>query len=558
MAPRMKKPAIPQTVPYADAEGNPQEAMTAEGRYSALETERYPFYRRAQDASKMTLPSLMPPQGHTGATTYYQPFQSIGAEGVNNVASKLLLVLFPPGSAFFRLVMSDKVLQQLQKKITDPQELQASRNEFEEALGKIEDAVMTRMEQKGARMALFECFKHLIVCGNALLQVLDSGAIKLHKLDRYVVKRDVEGNVIEIVVKETISRIALPIEVLTIVNEGGVGAGHSTSAHGNNDGVDVYTWIRRLPEVSQWSVHQEVFGKIVGGTEGTYPLDKSPWLPLRFIAVDGEDYGRGFVEEHIGALKSLDALSQAIIEGSGQAAKVLWFVAEGGVTTKRKVAQSANGSVLDGQAKDVSTLQLDKFADFQVAKATADDIKKDLQRAFLLLAGVQRNAERVTAEEVRGVAQELEQSLGGVYSVLAQELQRPLAVREMFQMQKSGDIPHLPKDLVEPQIVTGIAGLGRNSDLSKLQTMGTLVNQMFPNGEGAQYQQVGAWLKAMAIAIGLPGLEALIKSDADVAQEQRAAQAHELAGKAIGPGIKAASDVAQSAQSSSDDTQKAA
>ena len=548
----------PTTTAGTDEDGNACELLTAQGRYSSLEAERNPFYIRAQDAAKMTIPSLMPPMGHTGSTLYYQPFQSIGAEGVNNLASKFLLTLFPPGSAFFRLVMSAKVLAQLQKKITDPTELQNSRNEFEEALGKIEDAVMTRMEQKGARMALFECFKHLIVCGNALIQVLDSGALKLHKLDRYVVKRDVEGNVIEIVVKETIGRSALPSAVLNIINTNTGNSQGSTTVHGMQDGVDVFTWVRRLPEVEQWTVHQEVSGVVVPGTDGTYPLDKTPWLPLRYIAVDGEDYGRGFVEEHIGALKSLDALSQAIIEGSGQAAKVLWFVLEGGVTTKRKVAQSANGAVLDGQAKDVSTLQMDKFADFQVAKGVADDIKKDLQRAFLLLAGVQRNAERVTAEEVRTTAQELEQSQGGAYSVLAQELQRPLAVREMSQMAKSGDIPHLPPDLVEPQIVTGISGLGRNSDLSKLQTMGTLVNQMFPNGEGAQYQEVGAWLKAMAIAIGLPGIEALIKTDADVQAAQAAAQTHELAKQAVGPGIKAVADAQQAKAAQDAPTQAAA
>ena len=36
-----------------------------------------------------------------------------------------------------------------------------------------------------------------------------------------------------------------------------------------------------------------------------------------------------------------------------------------------------------------------------------------------------RSAERVTAEEVRYMAQELETALGGVYSILSQEFQYP-------------------------------------------------------------------------------------------------------------------------------------
>ena len=41
----------------------------------------------------------------------------------------------------------------------------------------------------------------------------------------------------------------------------------------------------------------------------------------RFNSVDGENYGRGRVEEFIGDLKSLNALSQVITEGSAAAAK---------------------------------------------------------------------------------------------------------------------------------------------------------------------------------------------------------------------------------------------
>ncbi|WP_416142518.1 portal protein [Escherichia coli] len=41
-------------------------------------------------------------------------------------------------------------------------------------------------------------------------------------------------------------------------------------------------------------------------------------------------------------------------------------------------------------------------------------------------SAVQRTGERVTAEEIRYVASELEDTLGGVYSILSQELQLPL------------------------------------------------------------------------------------------------------------------------------------
>ena len=47
---------------------------------------------------------------------------------------------------------------------------------------------------------------------------------------------------------------------------------------------------------------------------------------LRFNSVDGEDYGRGRVEEFLGDLKTLEGLSQALVEGSAAAAKVIFLV----------------------------------------------------------------------------------------------------------------------------------------------------------------------------------------------------------------------------------------
>mgnify|MGYP001173609647 CR=1 FL=1 len=80
-------------------------------RYEKLETERTPFLTRARECSKLTLPTLVPDAGHSSSSTFDTPFQGIGARGVNNLASKLLLALVPPNSPFFRLTVDDFKLQ---------------------------------------------------------------------------------------------------------------------------------------------------------------------------------------------------------------------------------------------------------------------------------------------------------------------------------------------------------------------------------------------------------------------------------------------------------------
>ena len=72
-------------------------------------------------------------------------------------------------------------------------------------------------------------------------------------------------------------------------------------------------------------------------------------------------------------------------------------------------------------------------------------IETRLQFAFLLNSSIQRNAERVTASEIRFMAEDLEQALGGIYSILSQEFQLPFVMRKMAMMEKSKKLPKLPK-----------------------------------------------------------------------------------------------------------------
>ena len=66
------------------------------------------------------------------------------------------------------------------------------------------------------------------------------------------------------------------------------------------------------------------------------------------------------------------------------------------------------------------------------------------------------------------MAQELESALGGVYSVLSQEFQLPLVNILMDKMTKAKKMPKFPKEVVKPQVITGIEALGRGQDLNKL------------------------------------------------------------------------------------------
>lgn len=496
-------------------------------RYDQLQSTRQPFLDRARECAKLTIPALLPPSGHTGANVLPTPYQAVGARGVNNLASKLLLTLLPPNASFFKFNLDDETVKELSGK-------DDMRAEIEEALASIERTIVGQVEVSGIRVPAFEAVKQLLVAGNVLVYMPPGGGLKVFRLDRYVCKRDPMGNVLEIVVKESVAPVALPKEVRDMVAD-------ETKKDDPEAHLDLYTHVIRKED--KWVVYQEVKGKRIGNSFGSYPLDRSPWLCLRLVRVDGEDYGRSYVEEYLGDLKSLEGLSQALLEGSAAAARVLFLVKPNSTTRSSNLAKAPNGGFADGNADDVSTLQLEKQADFTVAERMISRLETRLEYSFLLNSAIQRNGERVTAEEIRRMAQDLEMALGSIYALLAAEFQLPLVTILMNRLERARRIPRLPKN-IRPAIVTGVEGLGRGQDrqrlMGALQDMEPFMDVLKPILDADEFAR-------RVLASWQVDAKGLIKSQEQIAQEQAQQQQMGMI-QALGPdAIQAGGRVMQQA-----------
>ena len=490
---------------YINVNDTPSEEVGyAQGMYANLESERSSFLDRARSASEITIPSLLVNEGHSSSTILHTPYQSIGAEGVNNLSSKLLLSLIPPNAPFFRLVIDDAELEEL---------VANQRGEVEETLSKIERMVQQEIEVRALRGPISEALKQLLVAGNVLVYLPENQQMRVFKLDRYVVKRDSMGNVLKIVVKETMSPLSLPEKAKHLVSETDEDEIPKTS-------IDLYTCVKWTGR--NWKIHQEIEGQIVPGSEGSFPKNKNPFIALRFTHIDGEDYGRGFVEEYIGDLKSLETLTKAIVEGASAAAKILFLVRPNGTTRIKTLADSPNGAIVVGDAQDVSTLQLQKSADFRVAQETIRTLSERLSRVFLMNSSVRRQAERVTAEEIRIAYQELEIALGGVYSILSQEFQLPLVQLIMNKMKKEKKLPPFPDESLKPMVITGVEALGRGQDLNELAGF---LQHLAPLGPDTVMRElnINEYINRLAASLGIES-KGLIKSEEQKQQEAQAQQ----------------------------------
>lgn len=508
---------------------NNETTATLKREYEKRATLREPFLQRARDCAKLTIPSLIPPPGAGRHTIYRDPFQSVGARGVNSLANKLLLATLPPNSPFFRLLPSPRELNLL--KAENPQLV----SEIELALADVEQQVMRHIETSPLRATLFEVMRHLIVGGNALL-IIDGGDIRMLPLSHYVVVRDGAGNLTRIITMETLSPEALP----EIVDHEAYGINPDRS----DKDVELYTDI--FLHGDRWYIEQEINGKTIDQEGWSWSKEDMPYIPLRWNKVDGEDYGRGYVEDLLGDLISCEGLSQSIVEGAALVSAVKFLVNPNGITDVGDLESAANGAYVPGNPEDVQALRVDKSIDLTVASRELQELKRDLREAFLMAGTAVRDAERVTAEEVRLLAQELEANLGGIYSLLSQELQLPLVRTLIKQMQKRGEIPELPKGTVDPVVITGLDAIGRGQDLQRLDVFVAGMQEFLGPQVVAQVLNVPEYLRRRGAALGL-NIDGLVRTEQEFASQQQQQFQQQLIERAAPQAVSAAERIISNA-----------
>ena len=488
--------------------------MTAASRYSELSTARQQFLDVAITCADLTLPYLMKQDNdNSNHKPLRTPWQSIGAKSVSTLASKLMLALLPPQTTFFKLQVREENLGEE----FDP----AIKTELDLAFGKIERLVMDHVNASDDRVVVHQAVNHLIVAGNSLIFMGKEG-LKNFPLNRYVVDRDGDGHIIEIVTKELINRELVKGQIPeSKPNQVSAGGGLNGYTGVTTQDVEIYTHVKFDKKNSKWIWHQECEGKKLAGSQSSAPKKASPWLPLRFNTFDGEMYGRGRVEQFLGDLKSLEGLSQALVEGSAAAAKVVFLVSPSSTTKPQTIANAGNGAIVQGREGDVSVIQVGKTADFRTAFEMATTLGNRISEAFLVMNV--RQSERTTAEEVRLTQMELETQLAGLFSLLTIEFLKPYLERTMLVLQRSGQLPRLPKNLVRPAIVAGVNALGRGQDRESLIMFITTIAQTMGPEAIQKYISPEEYIKRLATSQGIDLLN-LVKSQQIVQQEQAAAQ----------------------------------
>jgi len=417
-------------------------------RLSGLSTS---LITRCEEYASYTIPKIMLQNGFEPiGSDQTHDYQSIGAQAVNHVTNKMMLAMFRPSTPFYRL--------QLDKKAMD-QAIQAGMSEatITPTLAKMERDSVKLLDSRMQRPKLYTAIRHLVVVGNVLMCMEDE-ELRIMGLRYWRVKRTMRGKVHTLIIHEKIAFDELDVKVQEALPKKGRG-------DGDQNIVSFYKRIIRQRNgsyiVEQWVDEVQLDQKVFGSK---YPEDKLPFRVLTWDLADEADYATGLVEEYSGDLEAVSILSESVVDGAVSGCDWRWLVNPTGITKVDDLQNSKSGDAIPGTKEDLDTTSGGNAEAVARAMAVMSDWEKRIARGFLMLSAVTRDAERVTAEEVRMLAQELDTAYGGVYSALSGQIQKPVA--EWLLAEDGNDIRGKG---IEVQVITGLDALSRNGDLEALR-----------------------------------------------------------------------------------------
>lgn len=424
-------------------------------RLSGLSTS---MIERMERYAHLTIPKIMLQNGFEPVgSDQTHDYQSIGAQSVNHVTNKIMLAMFRPSQPFYRLQLSPKAK-------ADAMAAGMQEQSLAPILAKMERDSVKLLDARMQRPKLYTAIRHLVITGNVLL-CLEDKELRVMGLKYWRVKRTMRGKIHTLVIHEKVAFDELERDV-----QEAMPAKYSRGPV-SDQMVSYYKRIIRQRNgsyiVEQWvdevKLDQRTFGS-------RYTEDKLPYRVLTWDLSDESDYATGLVEEYSGDLEALSILSETVVDGAVAGCDWRWLIDPGGITKVDDVKNSRTGDAIPGTKENIDTTSGGNAEAIARAMEVMNVWEKRVARGFLLLSAVTRDAERVTAEEMRLTANELDTAYGGVYSALSGQIQKPIA--EWLLAEDGNDIRGKG---IEVQVITGLDALSRNGDLEAFKlAMGDL------------------------------------------------------------------------------------
>lgn len=386
--------------------------------------------------------------------------QSVGAFALNKLGARLTRTMFPANTPFFSISLTDEEAKRIAKQ------------EKIDNIVVIENAACRRLFNNASYAQLIQCIRLLIVTGDALLYRFNN-RLRVYSLRDYSIKRNNIGEVLDIIICEIKYVEELSEETRNLIRESKGKVKLYTRVQRTNNNVGGYFW----------KVTQQIKGLDIG-TDETYTDKLCPYIPVVWNFINGDNYGRGYVEEYTSDFERMSELYASLTDYELEMLRLMHLAESSSNVDLESLTTAPSGTVVEGDPQKISPYEGGSYQKVSVIQNELQMIERRINEAFMVAQP--RDSERTTAYEIRQQAEEAEQVLGGVYSQLSEHLHLPLAY--ILLNEDSPDIMEaFAQNEIELKIVTGIASLSRNTEnqglvvgCSELNTIAPLLSKLDP------------------------------------------------------------------------------
>lgn len=432
---------------------------------------------------------------------------SIGATSLSSLVSQVGKVAFPENGAFFRYAVKK-----------GDNELSALPNtQQQNVLRNLEESAMTGLYKLGLNAAGNLLLKHLLGLGTTVFRVpvseKKSESIEVFDLNNVVIKRRKNGQITDVIIREK--------EEYRFLDDNAKKALLTSKRdYKDSDTVDYYTHLKRRSDGKLEIVNAVDDFDIPSSKNFCTDVD-CEYKVASLNLTKGSDYGAGVVLMYLPLIHKANVYADTNTDTAVAGSMVNWAVAPTAQITPEEFASREQGQPFGVKPDDIQAIVANVGQQLAITSEQYNMIRAELARTFLLPQAIQRDAERVTAEEIRMIAQRLEEVHSGLYSEIAELLQRPLAELGIQLIDDEELLPYV--DSIEVEVVTALEKKSRNRELDNVMAaLGdtTIFNSLNP--------EIVSRLKTDTILSTIfnnrnNDANAMVKSEEELQAEQQAA-----------------------------------
>lgn len=439
---------------------------------------------------------------------------------VENFNSVLQKILFPVNRPFFAFDI--------------PQQAQVNSGLDETNIQTTLDTsvlgMMDLLKQKGIYSVLPKIFENTTIVGNALLFMgykKSDKATFISPAD-FVWRRTASDECKEIIIREVIALEDLPKDLQEVLKkEGYVAKDYSSDVNSNAyemRAVQKYTHVKfteKSQEITEYVEHFKVGNTFVKSRKEPIFIPIAPNVPVK------TQYGVGKVQNSISSILQVRGATLGYSKLNSLIANLKFEVAYNAVNSIKQIKKAKSTDYVPVPEKGSISLMNFGTVNTSSLDASLEFAKQEIARKFLMQSLATRNAERVTAEEIRRLSEELTSVHSDLLQAFADQLQQPLVEYALYHLELTTQEGDKVKDALESldvKIITGTSAIDKVSESDNLVAM---LNEAAYLGQLPEnitlYLKVNNILQRFAQARGIPSKE-VIKSDEEVQQEVQAQQ----------------------------------